>query len=191
MTTHEMPNMLIKTTKIWQFLQYLDSLIEEDEVHSTTIVNDFFERSGFSLDDMKTNGMLPFVQLKTTLSLLLSTLCFARWRVENSDWEAGMKKPSDYDLECEGPNDPDIFQVIRTIRNAAAHGFDDDDFLTFPPDKVVSFKTTYRRISKVTFCSEEGFLDFVRDYLRVIQRMCCGNRCNTKKQSGKLSSFNL
>lgn len=170
MTTHENADMVIKTIKIWQFLQHIDSLVEEDEVCSTTIVNDFFKRYGVSLDDLKTFGILPLAQLKTTLSILLSTLCFARWKVEDSIWETDMKNPSDYDLECKGPKNPKIYQVVRTIRNAAAHGFDDDDFLTFPEGKVVSFKTEYRGVSQVTFRSEKGFIDFLRDYIRVVQK---------------------
>ena len=162
--------MLIKTIKIWQFLQHLDGLVEEEDERTTSIVNDFFKPYGLSIDDLKNYGMLPFAQLKTTLSILLSTLCFARWKVEDSHWENSMRSLSYYDLECQGPDRPKISQVIRTIRNAAAHGFDDSDFLTFPEGKVVSFQTTQRGISKVTFCTERGFVDFVSDYIRVIQR---------------------
>lgn len=171
MDTRENANMLIKTINVWQFLQYFDDLVERDDDRSTSILHDFFIRHyNLSLDHLKTSGILPLAQLTTTLSLLLSTLCFARWRIEDSSWEEGMKKPVDYDMHCEGPENPRIAQVIRTMRNAAVHGFDDSDYISFPEEKIVSFQTKHRGFSRVTFCTAIGFVSFIQDYIRVIKK---------------------
>ena len=179
MDNHESANMLIKTIKIWQFLQYFDELFENDDLNATTIVEGFFKRYDLSLEQIKESGVLPFAQLTTTLSLLLVTFCYARKNIftkekaEDPGWDiAGMRAPSYYDLECKRPEHPNMSQVIRTIRNAAAHGFDDDDWLSFPQGKVVSFQTKRgdKVNSIVTFCTEKGFVRFLSDYIQAIQR---------------------
>ena len=169
MTNHDKADMLIKTIKIWQFLQFFDSLVEVGDERATTILNGHFSRYGLSVSDLKENGVLPFAQLKTTLSILMSTLCFARWEVDDSIWKKNMKGASDYNMEYEGSTDPSMSEMIRTIRNATAHGFDNEDSITFPKEKVVSFQATHSGVSKVTFCSKEGFVEFLRDYVKVVQ----------------------
>ena len=173
MTDHDNADMLIKTINIWMFLQYFDELIEVGDEGSTKIVSDFFKRYNLSFEDVQNSGLLPLAQLKTTLSLLLVTLFFARWRVDDSRWTAaGMKTALDYDLDCENPPNPGISEIIRTLRNAAAHAFDEGnfDYMSFPEGKVVSFQTNRGGTKKVTFCTAEGFVDFLQDYIRAIKQ---------------------
>ena len=117
--------------------------------------------------------MFPLSQLTTTLSILLVTLFFARWRIDDSRWTAAeMKTASDYDLDCENPPNPSISEIIRTIRNAAAHAFEDGnfDYMSFPEGKVVSFQTNRGGTRRVTFCTAEGFVNFISDYIRGIKQ---------------------
>lgn len=170
MTNHERADMLIKTIKIWQFLQHVDNLVDDGDLAAAAIVNDFFSRYNLSLTEVKNNGVLPWVQLKTNFSLLLVTLCFAR----NQSWDdTEMKPPSDYDLDCKLPKSPAISQVIRTIRNAAAHEFENRNSISFPEGCVASFQAKHgcRITGEVAFRTEEGFVDFLKDYIRAIQKM--------------------
>lgn len=182
MNAHDNADMLIKTIKIWQFLQYVDELVDNGDRKASIVVTDFFKRYDLSfeisVENLKSAGVLPFAQLKTTVALLLITLCFARRkvftreRVDDPDWDkAGMRHPSTYDLDCKSPTDPDISQVIRTMRDAAAHAFDRDNSILFPEGKIVSFQAIRgdRVGSIVTFCTVDGFVDFLKDYIRAVQ----------------------
>ena len=120
MTNHERADMLIKTIKIWEFLQHVDELIDNGDSAAVAIADDFFSRYSLSVTDAKNNGILPWVQMKTNLSILLVTICFARQQKWN---RAGMKSLQKYEIDCNGINSPDIDKVITIIRNAVVHEF--------------------------------------------------------------------
>jgi hypothetical protein len=69
MNAHDNADMLIKTIKIWQFLQHVDELIDNGDRKASIVVTDFFKRYDLpfeiSVENLKSAGVLPFAQLKT------------------------------------------------------------------------------------------------------------------------------
>ena len=189
MNAHDEADMLIKTITVWRFLQHVDEEIEGGNEEARAVANRFFDGyaslHGMSIADIADLGLLPFAQLKTTMAILQVTLCYG-WsffrpiggertrRITVEEWrEAGIQEPlvDCYDLRCTGPENPDICQLLRILRSAVAHCFDDSNghHITFAEAEVVSFRTSRHGESSVIFRTQEGFVKFVRDYVHAVE----------------------
>lgn len=177
MTKKQQSDMLIKMLQIWHFVRYCDRMIEAGDEHATKIVSRYYADRSIGVDEARLRGVLPMAQLDTTIAMLHTTLFFASTK-EKSRWQAWMKGPQAYDIRCSGmkcPRNPNIFQVICTIRNALAHEFDDDNRISvsFPAgeEAVVSFDTTRGVVSAVKFLTRRGLGDFLADLTEAVRRM--------------------
>ena len=185
MNEHEQFEMILKTINVWEFLQYIDELYENNKECGEQIMNGFYQkRHKWTAEYACKGGMLPHAQLKTTLSILLVTLCYARSTVTQEEWiEAGMKENSEcYDICIDSNRPRNVETIIRTIRNAAAHCFDNKDRIVFPDGKILSFQTqgkisssdgasSREYDSRVEFNTADGFIKFVSDYLSAIRKI--------------------
>jgi hypothetical protein len=169
MNAHDRADMIIKTIKLWQLVQHIDQGLEDGDDPTTTVVDSYFRRYGLTLPQLAEAGLLPLAQLKTTLAMMMVTLCFARTKVTADEWHnAGMIVRPEYDLRCKAPEQPTIDQVMRTLRNAAAHGFEDDGCVSFPEGSIVAFQSGS---SRVVFRTARGFVMFLQDFMRAVQKV--------------------
>ena len=175
MTSHDRANMLLKTINLFMFVQRFDEMVESGDPSAVSVLKRFLKSISFPFEQAQ-RGLLPLAQLPTTLSILLIMVVFARKR-DAGWWEQNMDGLRFYGIVCGGskcPERPSIYHVIRTMRNAMAHGFDhegDDAAISFPQDSVVSFRATEGVVSTVTFSHAAGFVVFIDAFLRAIKRM--------------------
>ena len=176
MTSHDRANMLLKTINLFMFVQRFDEMVESGDASAVSVLKRFLRSTSLPFEHAQRSGLLPLAQLTTTLSILLITVVFARQR-DAGWWEKNMEDLRYYGIVCGGskcPERPSIYHVIRTMRNAMAHGFDhegDDAAISFPEGSVVSFRATEGVVSTVTFGHEAGFVVFLDAFLRAIKRM--------------------
>ena len=131
MTSYDRAQMIIKNVHVWQFLQFFDEMVEAQDNRATWIMNAFLYPKKMSVDQAQ--GVLPLVQLTTTMGMLLVTFLCGR-EIDSYRWQGKLRVPSDYDVHCSGsrcPEYPTIHQMIINMRNALAHAFDGGDSVLF------------------------------------------------------------
>ncbi len=183
MTPREQADLLIKTIKVWQFLQFVDERVERGDEQTRELVETFFARylppqPCVTIARLDGLGVLPLAQLKPSLAILQASFHYG-WSLVKAtaakEWlDAGLSPPATYKVSCRGPKNPDITQLLRVLRNAHAHTFDrsPNGGIAFPAGAVVEFaSTTKHGHQSVTFPETAGFLRFVGDYTGAVQRV--------------------
>ena len=189
MTAREQADTLVLTLNIWRFLQYCDQMIAKGDKTATDLVGSHFSSRGWSLDQAVRNNWLPFMRLQTTISILHITLFFARSMNEDL-WIESMKGPRTYDISCSGPKcpkAPNIYQVVRVMRNAIAHEFDEESAggsVSFPSDGFVSFSAKEGVVTGVTFGTTEGMAGFLEDFVSALQKVANTTRSSAPSTVG-------
>lgn len=180
MNRHELADLLLKTLIVFDFLQFVDEGFEKGDPHARGVVNGFLSiKSNPAVRDAILH-VLPFVQLETTLSILMVTACFAS-RIREDGWSnLGLSIKPEYHVRWESPEgtlkSPTFSDVIRTMRNASAHlpdffSADGSAFVNVSFDTgCVSFASQRPR-SRLTFETPDGFVEFLRDYLRAVRKL--------------------
>jgi hypothetical protein len=172
--------MMIRAFTLFDFLQYVDEADERNDADARRIVSEYFAQKYPDMPSMR-SGMTPFVNLKTTLVLLVMPICYAA-RHPESDWDqAGWRISDRYKIEFQprrhGVAVP-VNEVLRTIRNAVAHA---PDFMFGNNDKNISWDSEYiikfssfrpsgALRSSVVFHSEGGLLEFLSDFVKYTKR---------------------
>lgn len=182
MNSHELSESILKTLNIFDFLQFVDEQYSNRDRSARRLVDSFFQqRYGRPAEEME--GILPLVQLKTGLALLLSVFCYAS-SLTDQDWQdAGFKLQESYEIEMNssGACGWTPCHLTRVIVNACTHMADSENDLSFHPalafDSGVVVFTTQE--SQVRFTSEQGYVLFLRDWLRAMRRHI-GSRINSK-----------
>ena len=173
MNSHELSESILKTLNIFDFLQFVDEQYSDHDRSARRLVDSFFrQRYGCSAEAM--DGILPLVQIKTGLALLLSTFCYAS-SLTDQDWEeAGFRLQENYEIEM---NSAEVHgwtpcHLTRVIVDACTHMADSEKDLSFHPalafDSGIVIFTT--QDSQVRFTSEQGFLLFLQDWLMAVRR---------------------
>ncbi len=182
MSRSELADLILKTLVLFEFIQFIDDSYERGELHAQSVVEEFFSKSE-ARSTCKTY-FLPLAQLKTTLSLLGVTLCFAS-SIKEDEWGAvGFSIRPEFELvfvqkdsvEATGNN---VTDIIVTMRNASAHL--PDIIQAASPGANVSFDECCvsfaswdprgRFRSRVTFRSQRGFVLFLRDYIPAVKKL--------------------
>lgn len=172
--------MILKTLNIFDFLQFVDESYENSEGECRRLVECFFQQR-YDSAPKNMPGFLPFVQLPTTLPILMITVCFAA-TIKQEEWcKTGLSIKTEYNVKYyqdtqDQPSETTLENLIRTIRNATAHlpDFIADDGhappnVSFEPG-VVTFRSK-RPESRVEFADAEGFIAFLSDYLQAIRQL--------------------
>ena len=189
MTAREQADTLVLTLNIWRFLQYCDQMVAKGDKTAMDLVEGHFNSRGWSLDKAVRNNWLPFMRLQTTLSILHVTLFYAR-SMDEPLWIESMKGPGMYDISCSGPKcpeKPNMYQVIRVMRNAVAHEFDEESAcssVSFPSDGFVAFSAKEGVVTRVTFGTMEGTADFLEDFALALQKVANTMRSSSPSTAG-------
>jgi hypothetical protein len=180
MKREELAEIILKTLNIFDFLQFVDECCENSDLQSRKLVNDYFHaRYGTGSDEMQ--GVLPLAQMKTTLPILLVTVCFASGIKEeewsNVDFSIKPQYTLSFTSDSNRINYPKVSEVIRTLRNACAHLPDlvgnnkDRANVSFDNGCVVFFSLRPKTETEVVFSTQKGFVAFLSDYLRAVRRL--------------------
>lgn len=177
MKREELADMIYKTLYVFDFLQFVDEGYETNDFRARNLVDAFFEQRRGNGPDIR-SWFLPLAQLKTTLSVLMITVCFAN-SIEEREWDGvGFSIMQEYDVayflnEVQNLN-PKVGEVLKTVRNACAHLPDcvvnGKEQVNVPFDNGCVTFFSMRPNSQVSFLTQNGFVAFLRDYLRAIKK---------------------
>jgi len=178
MTREELAETLLKMNNIFDFLQFVDESYESKNSETIQLVDEFI-RQRYQDKIENTEGILPFVQLKTGIVLLMLNAFFAA-NIEEEKWktiEFSIRSQYDICFSRKGRqiSNPSVTDVIKTIRNACAHLPDlvlkskDLSNVSFSPGIVTFFSK--QQSSSLTFSSKNGYILFLNDYLRAIRKL--------------------
>ena len=188
MTKGDLSDIILKTINIFDFLQYIDEGYENQNQMFVKVVDQYY-KDRYNIELINHKGLINFAQLKTTLSMLVITVCFASQATDDQWREIGFNFKKEYDIEFKfkgkQKEEPSISEIIKTMRHASAH-LPDNLWIRSGSDNVKSnihfdkccvCFTSYSKNSKkdenarVTFKSENGFLKFLSDYIKSIKKL--------------------
>lgn len=175
MTNRELAESVLKTINLFYFLQELDERFEDENHHAESVVNGYF-RKRYGIPAKEIEGVLPLLQAKTGLSLLLITFAYGAQR-RDEEWErVGMTIKASYDIEFTSSSGESatLRALIRAVWMACQNIAVPDTGLTFYP--AVAFDTGVMVFTtpeaQIKFRTAPGYVHFLSDYLRALRHLC-------------------
>jgi hypothetical protein len=176
MKRNEIAETVLKTLNVFRFLMSVDDSYERNGVLAEDFVDSFFEKE-YSLGPVLARKVMPFVQLKTTLGILLITFCYAA-SFEDAEWlQVGFTVKKEYGVvfaSIGGASvNPAPKEFISAIWTACSHVADRVPHLGLHPG--VYFDSGVMRLRalhvEVKFTSTAGFILFIGDYMRALGKL--------------------